>query len=302
MNRKFRLVLGTLTGINGRAYKQGDEFQESNLPIGRAETLLARGRIVEIVDTVIRPNEKIKLAIVTSVWKRPEVFRMFMSGISNLLGTDFEINLVISQSMWNGDNEFTHLNNTSSYINALSNGLNSLKIIEIPNEPLSAKVNATTFACKNLGVHYVLCMGSDDIISPELLNEYGKHMRKGIDFIGLTDCYFYDTVSKKSLYWGGYLELYRKGQTVGAFRCLSATLLERLDWMPWSYSKTKGLDATMIDKLKKVNYTKISLSLKSLGMYAVDIKSETNVTKFQKWKNSEFIDNSIIKKQFPFIF
>jgi hypothetical protein len=42
--------------------------------------------------------------------------------------------------------------------------------------------------------------------------------------------------------------------------------------------------------------------MKEKGMFALDIKSSTNMTPFKKWDNSEFIETEIIKKQFPYIF
>jgi len=303
MNRKFIVKLGTLTGNNGKTYQIGDEIFDVNLPVNRFEALLKKGRIVEVFDNSIDPNRKIKLAIVTSIWKRPEVFRYFCIGIEKLIDEcqDFEISLIVSGSEQNEGRLVTH-KEIDSYIHFLSFNYDiKTKYIEIPNEPLAAKVNATTYACKNLDVHYVLCMGSDDIISPELLNEYAKHMRKGVDFIGVNDCYFYDTVSKKSIYWGGYTETSRKGASLGAFRCLSASLLSQLDWMPWEYSKTHRLDSTMMNKLKKIQYSKHVFSMNQLGMFAVDIKSETNITKFKLWNNSQFIDSKVLLEKFPYI-
>jgi hypothetical protein len=180
-------------------------------------------------------------------------------------------------------------------------GLKHYQYIEIPNEPLAAKVNATTYACRNLDVHYVMCVGSDDIMSPELLNAYIPYMKRGVDFIGVTDGYFYDTVSGKSLYWGGYREPYRKGHTLGAFRALSNRLLSEWNWMPWENKDSHVLDKSMQDKLKITPHTIETFSMKSKGVFGIDIKSSTNMTPFAKWDNSEFIDSEIILKHFPYV-
>ena len=158
-------------------------------------------------------ENKIKLAFVSSVWRRPGIFEMFAKGINNIIKNcnQFEIYVIISGSEGKASRRMVE-NHGYTYI-------------EIPNKPLGYKLNSTTHACKSIGIDYVICLGSDDVMSIELLEEYEKYMRKGIDFIGVKDCYFYDEVSKRSIYWGGYRESYRRKATVGAFRALSSRLL-----------------------------------------------------------------------------
>lgn len=297
-------VLSKFQGKRGRVYVKGDEINDADIAPGSINSLLSRGYIK--LKTWENPiSGPIKLAIVTSIWKRPEIVQLFMKGIHNLMDNcqDFEISLVMSGSLMdekegNWDDIGTFIDNF--YMGDLD--YSNFKYIDIPNEPLAAKVNATTYACRNLGVHYVMCMGSDDILSPELLNAYIPYMRKGIDFIGVTDGYFYDTVSGKSLYWGGYREAFRKGHTLGAFRALSARILECWNWMPWENKDSNGLDRSMQDKLKITPHTIETFSMKSKGVFGLDIKSSTNMTPFAKWDNSEFIDTEIIKKQFSYVF
>lgn len=302
--RKF-VVLSNITGRRGIHYSSGSEITESQINPGSIDSLINRGFIKEKTwDAPI--TGKIKLAIVTSIWGRPEVFRMFMKGIQKLVDGchDFHFTLVLSTSFQNDrskcfDEEIAF---EDLYNGWIGDSPCPFVTIEIPNEPLAAKVNATTYACRDLGVHYVLCLGSDDIISPELLNEYAKYMRKGIDFIGVSDFYFYDTVSNKALYWGGYREQWRKGHSAGAGRALSARLLEQWNWMPWENKDSLMLDKSMQDKLKITPHTIEVFSMKEKGLFALDIKSSTNMTPFKQWDNSEFIDVEIIKKQFPYIF
>jgi len=221
-----------------------------------------------------------KITFVTGVWKRPEVFEMFAQGVQNL-GVDVDVIIAGSEG-----------NTSRSMVEAYG-----FDYIEIANTPLATKMNATTLAAK--GSDYVVCMGSDDIISPELIQEYVKYMKQGYDFIGVKDFYFWDTVSKRAIYWGGYRERYRKGVTAGAARCISARLMDEWDWMPWKVEHSKYLDNSMEGRItgkRKV------LSLKELGLYALDIKSSENMTPFALWDNTEYIDERIIKKQFPYLF
>jgi len=306
--RKFKVISDRIVGKNGKMFVKNQEVSENDMNETSMNRFLATKRIQEIKDFSIPSDRKIRLAVVTSVWGRGEIFRLFCLGVEQLVKKcpDFEISLIVSGSFQQDNHEegfviadsLKHMDDILKHSDEKPTSV----YIEIPNQPLAAKVNATTFAARKLGVDYVLCMGSDDIVSPELLNYYGTLMRKGVDFIGVTDFYFYDTTSKRSLYWGGYREQYRKNHTAGAARALSARLLDCWDWMPWENKDSHVLDKSMQDKLRITPHTIEVFSMKEKGLFAVDIKSSTNMTPFAKWDNSEFIDNELLKTHFKYIF
>lgn len=221
-----------------------------------------------------------KISIVTGVWKRPDVFRLFAQGIKNL---NYDLRVIVA-----GSEGFRSRRMVES---------EGFEYIEIRNFPLSAKMNATTRAAK--GSDYVICMGSDDILSPHLFKVYLEHMGKGVDLIGLEDLYFYDIATKRSLYWAGYRGE-RKGKTTGVARCLSKKTMEMMDWHPWGSHLNRYLDASMDKHIKQIRLKKI-INLKREGLMAVDVKNRNNLTKFDKWDNSEYIDSTLIKKHFPYL-
>ncbi len=242
-----------------------------------------------IVDTNYRKPVKpikgnIKLAIVTGVWKRPEIFKLFAQGIKRLRNyKGVEVVTIIAGSEGQQSRDMVE-----------SEGFGYL---EMRNRPLGRKMNATTLKAKELNCTHVLCLGSDDIVSPGLFKEYIKRIKEGWDFIGLTDFYFYDTITDKALYWGGYTD-FRKGQTCGAGRVISAELLEEMKWQPWEGRNNRYLDGSMQDKLNSISCSTYTLSLKDKGLYGVDIKSSDNVTPFAKWDNTKFINSDVIKREF----
>ena len=221
-----------------------------------------------------------KISMVTGVWKRPEVFKMFAKGVHHL---DVDINVIVAGSEGDTSRKMVE-----------SEGFN---YIEIANQPLATKMNATTLAAK--GSDYVICMGSDDVLSQELLNHYIIWMEKGYDFIGVQDFYFYDTKSGKSLYWGGYRDRRRFMHSAGAGRCISSDLMNRWKWQPWKVGDDDMLDNSMQGRIR--GKQKI-LNIRELGVYALDIKSSTNMTPFKKWDNTTFFDSNIIKSKFHYIF
>jgi len=223
-----------------------------------------------------------KIAIVTGVWKRPEVFKIFAKGINKLRkikGVEWRVIIAGSEGM-----------RSEAMV-----GIEGFQYIETPNHPLARKMNTTIEMARIWEADYVLCLGSDDIISPKLMRLFIKHMKQGIDFIGVLDFYFYDMVSKKSMYWGGYID-YRKGHTCGAGRCLSKNLLNKWGWSIWEDKQSHILDNSMEDKLEATPHTSVKISLAQEGLFAVDIKSSTNMTPFEPWPNTEFIDSKILKK------
>lgn len=219
-----------------------------------------------------------KITIVTGVWQRPNVFEMFAKGIKNL-GVDLRVIVAGSEGKRSEEMVLAH----------------GFEYIEINNKPLGRKMNATTLAAK--GSDYVVCMGSDDVLSPELFQHYLKYMSEGYDFIGLSDFYFYDTKTKRAMYWGGYTDK-RKGMTVGAGRVISSRLMNSMNWTPWNNEADKSLDSIMNNQIKGKQKV---LRLKDLNVLAVDIKSSTNITKFKQWENAEFINPNILTNKFTYL-
>jgi hypothetical protein len=145
---------------------------------------------------------------------------------------------------------------------------------------------------------HVICVGSDDLLSKELIDEYLKLMRKGYDYIGVTDFYFYEMESGKAAYWGGYRDRQRIGHTAGAGRVISNALLDEWDWLPWDDKDSKYLDNSMQNKLRSSLHPKTTFSLKEKGLLAVDIKSQVNMTPFELWDNTSYIDPKLITDNF----
>ena len=111
-----------------------------------------------------------KISLVTGVWKRPEVFEMFAKGVHNL---NIELEVIVAGSEGETSRKMVDAH--------------GFHYIEIANQPLAKKMNATTLKAMELGSDYVVCMGSDDIMSPELMQQFIECMNKGYDYIGITD-------------------------------------------------------------------------------------------------------------------
>lgn len=227
-----------------------------------------------------------RIAIVTTMWQRPEIFRIFAEQCQHLQNKYGNLDVIVTGSE---SHKSKHL--AESY---------GFHYIEYANKPLGRKQNRSTIKAKALGVDYVICVGSDDLISDKLYEYYLSQFEKGIDFIAPLDCYFYDTVSGKGLYWGGYRGKWQ-GMTCGAGRALSRNILNRLNWQPWYdelYSDV--LDTGMDEKLKRVPHSRHTFKISTIkNAYLIDIKSSTNMTPFEKWDNSKYIRPETYLKHLP---
>jgi hypothetical protein len=294
--QQYKVKALNVAGKGRKIHKSGDLVTAEMFTPGSIERLVHLGFIVpyepeplpKVEPLPINEEKKLTVAIVSAVWKRPEVFELFAQGIKHLQkNSNIDLPVFIAGSEGEKSKRMVR-----------RHGFN---YIEIKNDPLASKVNAPVQLAKTINPDYVLCLGSDDIISPGLMKEYEKEMRKGFDFIGVTDFYFYDTVTKKSSYWGGYRDPRRVGHTCGAGRLISKRLLDLWNWTPWETKDSKVLDNSMQTKLKNTPHSISTFSIKDRGVFGLDIKSSTNMTPFDLWDNTKYIDTSIIKKQFPFI-
>lgn len=273
-------ALKTIYDRLGNTHKRGAIVNENAFNHSHLNKLFLNGSIERVnIQTLTPFKGNIKPVIVTGMWKRFEVFKAFAEH-TKTLGID-----VIVAGSEGADSE----NLANQY---------GFDYLEAPNDPLGAKINATILRAKQRGYTHVICVGSDDLLSKELIDEYLILMRKGYDFIGLSDFYFYETQSGKASYWGGYRDRTRIGKTTGAGRVISCNLLNKLDWKPWNDSDNKYLDSGMQSKLSALLYSKKTISLKAKGLLAVDIKSSENITPFKLWDNCKYINPELITDKF----
>jgi hypothetical protein len=228
-----------------------------------------------------------KVCIITALWKRPEIWELFKNGVRRLNELD-DIDIVVSVVGSEREESFDICQEDWIIYN------------EIPNTPLGKKWNKASLASKETNADYYMVMGSDDIICDKLMLLYLKYMKQGIDYIYLMDGYFYDTISDKAMYWGGYNHSSNKGHSLGAGRLLSKSLMEKLNWEAWYDVKfSLLLDQATSEKLDKINHTTQEIYCKDNNCMLLDIKSSTNMTKFELWDNTKLIDKEELIKYIP---
>ena len=157
------------------------------------------------------------------------------------------------------------------------------------NSPLSDKWNFGLEQIKNLFFDYLILIGSDDIISPDVFRIYLQKIEENFEFIGIEDLFMYDLESKSMYYWPGYNNE-RRGETTGLGRCLSKSVVEKMNYELWNNGLERNLDGSMMSKLKNSNLIQRSFTFKCKDIgYCVDIKSDQNLTNINRFKNLEII-------------
>ncbi len=149
------------------------------------------------------------------------------------------------------------------------------------NEPLGAKWNAGMDSLRALDVDGVLVLGSDDLINEGLLSAWRTELKAGTPLAGLLDLFVVRRGDSRALYWPGYPEGPRFGETVGAGRLLSAELLDRVDWRPWPDEVNRRLDGAMMTRLRRVAPDLVArerrVGMQEIGAVLVDVKTDPDV-------------------------
>lgn len=162
-----------------------------------------------------------------------------------------------------------------------------MSYVEARNDALNLKWNAGLGVARYLDPDAVLTIGSDDLVSDSLLVRYAELVADGLDFFGLTDLYFFDSVRVRLGYWPGYgptRQPHRIGEPIGAARCHSRRVLETLQWELWSATPTRNcaMDHASLLWLAEHGFRPTAYSLDALGVKAVDIKADESITGFER--------------------
>lgn len=273
-------LLRTVHDRYGNLIKNGSIVSPEAFTQGYITRLIKRG-YVELLEREEPTTYKgdIKPCVVTGMWKRPEVFEIFGKHYQEI-----GIDVIVAGS--------------EGKVSKKQAEKFGFIYLERPNQPLASKMNATIEEAMKRDYTHVICVGSDDLLSKELIDEYIELIKRGYDFIGILDLYFYDMVSGKASYWGGYRDKSRVRHSAGAGRVLSRKILKTWNNKVWDDSLSQYLDTAMQNRLAASTLPQYVFSIKDKGLFAVDIKSDVNMTPFELWDNTSYIDPSIITSKF----
>ena len=226
-------------------------------------------------------KKPIKVALLTTIWKRADVTRLVLNHYNNL-DTSPDIKL-IKLAVGSEGKDSRELCESTGW-----------DYLEYENRPLSKKMQAGLHALKPTKPDFIITVGSDDILT----TDYFQKIIDRCPFDGCTgiyDFWFLELIRQRMGYWsemnrstpfgGGYV------RTLGAGRCYSRKILEDLNWKLWSHDCNSGLDGLaemkMLNELRK---KPTCYSLQNIGSFALDIKSGRNLWNFNDYKYKIILD------------
>lgn len=220
------------------------------------------------------------IIIVTPFYKREDVFKIFLKNLNKNQkeGINLHAILIGSNSIPN-ERELVE-----SY---------GFEYQYHQNKPLSNKWNYGLSFLKKYDFKYLLVLGSDDIISSNLISRvYNELNSKNYEVGGIIDIYFYHLKENIGIYWPGYAKTTNRfGEPLGAGRFYSKKLLEDLNYRLWKDGLNSSLDSNVYSKIrnKKMFTTKMLEN-----EYLIDIKGgDEQITSFNSFKNFEKVTNLI---------
>lgn len=152
------------------------------------------------------------------------------------------------------------------------------KYVEVSNDDLGHKMNVGVERALKIDFDYMMNLGSDDIITKELLDEYKEQMDNNSPMFGITKVCFFDSKTKE-------LKEVNYGHLIGAGRMIRKDIIEKLavtNDKVTMYDKglKNGLDNNSRKRFMSVAMRELSLN----GNMIIDIKSDENIWKFSDLK------------------
>lgn len=161
------------------------------------------------------------------------------------------------------------------------------------NSPLGAKHGR---GLRSLREYYegnvrdaVMVVGSDDILNEAYFWKVKELMGSKVKkkhVVGIQDIYFYELKSGRMVYSKGYSVGGGFSGTMGCGRVFSWAVLDTLKWQLWDEKLERGLDQSasrqVIREIAMIEAVSGVIDGRESGAMAVDVKSETNVWKFER--------------------
>ena len=205
---------------------------------------------------------KYRLGIITPIWKRPKLTKLFLDYYEGI-GT-YRRQAVLSDDEWLAYNDNAGWYGTKYF-----------------NEPLADKHNAGTLALRNTDVDAVCLIPSDDFFTPGYFAAVERALDADYDAVQVESLYFYCLQTRRLL----------RGERLGtgAGFVLRRDVLERLGWQPWPAGANNSMDANMFAHCKNQIKNRYKIATpENLGFVGVDVKGRTTRNAFGKlWGDPE---------------
>lgn len=228
-----------------------------------------------------------KVVVMTCMWKRPKltdyIFKRWAKE-KELCRDTLDVTLLAVGS-----------EGTASRVIAEKNGF---IYREFENFPLNRKNNFASLSAKEFDPEVVVYVNSDTLFSfGALKNLVDKS--DPVSFVGLRNLYNFSPRHKRMSLWNGWESREsRHLEPIGTGRCFSKNILENVGWHLWDNAVeiNKGLDYNCKIKLTKIGFSFKSYTMKDLDLTAVEVKTETNIWKWESLKHRKIFGGLDLNK------
>ena len=222
--------------------------------------------------------------IITAMHGRPEITRAFCMSAQRIYYETGVLTLAIVTR-----NDFDNISICNEF---------GIWYEESRNEPLGAKWNTALYPLRRGGFSHVIILGSDDIASTSFI-EY--QMNQDADLSGMEDLWFWGLEKRRAGYktFGHWVSQLNK--ILGVGRMVSMEMIEQLDWKLWDDDLRRGLDRSLLDRVRPIAKKIHQFSLKEQGLFVMDIKYDRNISSLStSLPNTEFEDPmEVLMKHLP---
>ena len=199
-----------------------------------------------------------KIGICTINYARPWILDLWLASIDRLRGVCGSMPVVV-------------VSEREDRISCEEHGVHH---IYQDNHPVSFKWNTGVQWLLEQGVDYVMIVGSDDIVSDELMKNILAATEGGYDVIGVNRLYFYGNIRGKS---SVFIPL-QSPRMLGVCRTISRSVLEPKGGVICPKGVNSGMDALVTKTIAPhVKTTKI------VDGMVVDVKSCRNINRLTFW-------------------
>lgn len=220
------------------------------------------------------------ILILTPVWGRPEIVKIFLQGFIRLRNVYPKLILVCIISPEDKYRDYL----IDMIVDADGN------ICEYKNDWLGEKKNAgLDFALKEFKFKYLMELGSDDLVNPEIFKLYKPYMENDEQVFGINNLYVYEYLSGECI----FLKDYNDNHPLGPCRMYKYdTLLEVLNVYKkklWPDKLNNSMDCMSVSTLKGCGIRSLAIDVKEYP-YLLDIKTNTNICHFIEAQNYKLKD------------
>ena len=181
-----------------------------------------------------------KILVLTPIWKRPEIVRVFLDKFNDL------DKIVSYELMLYPILSYDDIYNAQIFNMLTDDG--HLWMSQTPNNPLGQKKNiGLCDAMSDINFDYLMELGSDDILKPEVFDYYTPYMERGELMFGMKDLYVCEPKTKRCILAGGR---WNDGMAFGAGRMIHRRVIEKVGKL-WEDKSECGLDTESAGRINK---------------------------------------------------